>query len=106
MLSGDSGFVCTSVVRSLFAAGYALDFCGDTRLVEACRGEFAGDVLFTQFCSVGFDVIPHRVNGAIDGECFDERCCERVCILLEFVYVCMSTEVDFSAFRFCSVCLC
>ena len=36
----------TSVVSSLFAAGYAFDFSGDPRLVEACRGEFAGDVLF------------------------------------------------------------
>ena len=35
------------------------------------------------------------MNGAIDGECFGERCCERACILLEFVYVCMSPEVDF-----------
>ena len=34
------------VVSSLFAAGYAFDFCGDPRLVEACRREFAGDVLF------------------------------------------------------------
>ena len=34
------------VVSSLFAAGYAYDFCGDPRLVEACRREFAGDVLF------------------------------------------------------------
>ena len=25
---------------------YAFDFGGDPRLVEACRGEFAGDVLF------------------------------------------------------------
>ena len=41
-----SGFVCTSVVCSLFAAGYALDFSGDPGLVKACRGEFAGDVLF------------------------------------------------------------
>ena len=24
----------------------AFDFCGDPRLVEACRREFAGDVLF------------------------------------------------------------
>ena len=46
------------------------------------------------------------VNGAIDGECFGERCCERACILIEFAYVCMSPEVDFSAYRFCSVCLC
>ena len=28
------------------------------------------------------------MNGAIDGECFGERCYERACILLEFVYVC------------------
>ena len=34
------------------------------------------------------------MNGAIDGECFGERCCESACILLEFVYVCMSPEVD------------
>ena len=34
------------VVSSLFAAGYAFDFCGDPRLVEACRREFAGDMLF------------------------------------------------------------
>ena len=46
MLSGDGWFVFTSVVSSLFTAGYAFDFCGDTGLVEACRGEFAGDVLF------------------------------------------------------------
>ena len=53
-----------------------------------------------------FMLSPHGVNGAIDGECFGERCCERACILLEFVYVCMSPEVDFPAYRFCSVCLC
>ena len=29
VFSGGSGFVCTSVVCSLFAAGYALDFSGD-----------------------------------------------------------------------------
>ena len=29
-----SGFGCTSVVCSLFAAGYALDFCGDPGLVK------------------------------------------------------------------------
>ena len=46
MFSGGSGFVCTSVVCSLFAAGYALDFSGDPGFVKACRGEFAGDVLF------------------------------------------------------------
>ena len=46
MLSGGGGFVSTSVVSSVFAAGYAFDFGGDPRLVEACRGEFAGDVLF------------------------------------------------------------
>ena len=40
------------------------------------------------------------MNGAIDGECFGERCCERACILLEFVYVCMSPEVDFPAIGF------
>ena len=34
------------VVRSSFAAGYTVDFGGDPRLVEACPGEFAGDVLF------------------------------------------------------------
>ena len=45
-LSGGGGFVSTSVVSSLFAAGYAFDFGGHPRLVEACRGEFAGDVLF------------------------------------------------------------
>ena len=38
--------VCASVVCALFAAGYAFDFGGDPRLVEACCGEFAGDVLF------------------------------------------------------------
>ena len=43
------------------------------------------------------------MNGAIDGECFGERCCERACILLEFVYVYVSPEVDFSACRFCSM---
>ena len=32
------------VVSSLFAAGYAFDFGGDPRLVEAYRGEFAVDV--------------------------------------------------------------
>ncbi len=48
MLSGGGGFVSTSdyVVSSLFAAGYAFDFGGNPRLVEACRGEFVGDVLF------------------------------------------------------------
>ena len=46
MVSGGGRFVSTSVVNSLFAAGYAFDFGGDPRLVEACRGEFAGDVLF------------------------------------------------------------
>ena len=46
MLCGGVGFVSTSVVSSLFAASYAFDFCRDPRLVEACRGEFAGDVLF------------------------------------------------------------
>ena len=40
------GFVCASVVCALFAAGYAFDFGGDPRLVEAWCGEFAGDVLF------------------------------------------------------------
>ena len=40
MLSGDSGFVSTSVASSLLAADYAFDFCGDPRLMEACRGEF------------------------------------------------------------------
>ena len=44
MFSGGGWFV--SVVSSLFAEGYAFDFCGYPRLVEACRGEFAGDVLF------------------------------------------------------------
>ena len=44
MSSGGSGFVCASVVCSLFAAGYALDFSDDP--VKACRGEFTGDVLF------------------------------------------------------------
>ena len=42
MFSGGSGFVCASVVCALFAAGYAFDFGGDPRLVEACCGEFAG----------------------------------------------------------------
>ncbi len=46
MFSGVSGFVFTSVVCTLFAAGYAFDFGGDRRLVEECCGEFAGDVLF------------------------------------------------------------
>ena len=48
MFSGGSGFVCASVVCALFAAGYryAFDFGGYTRLVEACCGEFAGDLLF------------------------------------------------------------
>ena len=47
MFSGGGWFVSTYVVSSLFAAaGYAFDFCGDPRLVEACRREFAGDVLF------------------------------------------------------------
>ena len=46
VFSGGSGFVCASVVCALFAAGYAFDFGGDPRLVEACCGEFAGDVLF------------------------------------------------------------
>ncbi len=41
VLSGGGGFVSTSVVRSLFAAGYAFDFGGDPMLVEACRIEFA-----------------------------------------------------------------
>ena len=46
MLSGGGWFVSTYVVSSLFAEGYAFDLCGYPRLVEACRGEFAGDVLF------------------------------------------------------------
>ena len=46
MFSGCGWFVSTYVVSSLFAAGYAFDFCGDPMLVEACRREFAGDVLF------------------------------------------------------------
>ena len=46
MLSGGCGFVSAYVVSSLFAAGYAFDFSGDPRLVEACRREFAGDVPF------------------------------------------------------------
>ena len=46
MVSGGGGFVSTSVVSSVFAAGYAFDFGGDPRLVEACCGKFAGDVLF------------------------------------------------------------
>ena len=46
MLSEGGGFVSTYVVRSLFAEGYAFDFCRDPKLVEACRGEFAEDVLF------------------------------------------------------------
>ena len=45
MFSGGSGFICTSVVCSLFAAGYAHDFCGDPRLVKACSGEFAVHVI-------------------------------------------------------------
>ena len=46
MLFGGGGFVSTSVVSSLFAAGYEFDFGDDPRLVEACRGEFAGNMLF------------------------------------------------------------
>ena len=46
MLFGGGGFVSTSVVSSLFAVGYAFDVGGDPRLVEACRGEFAGEVPF------------------------------------------------------------
>ena len=46
MLSGGGGFVSTSVVSSVFAAGYAFAVGGDPRLVEACRGEFAGDMIF------------------------------------------------------------
>ncbi len=46
MLSGGGGSVSTSVVSSLFAAGYAFDFVGDPRLAEACLSEFAGDMLF------------------------------------------------------------
>ena len=46
MFSGGSGFVCTYVVCALFESGYAFDFGGNPRLVEACCGEFAGDVLF------------------------------------------------------------
>ena len=46
MLSRGGWFVSAYVVSSLFAEGYAFDFCGDPRLVEACCGEFAGDVLF------------------------------------------------------------
>ena len=45
MLSGGGQFVYTYVVSSLFASGYAFYFGGDPRLVEACRGEFTGDVL-------------------------------------------------------------
>ena len=45
MFSGGNGFVCASVVCALFAAGYAFDFGGEPRLVEACFGEFAGLVL-------------------------------------------------------------
>ena len=58
MLFGGGGFVSTSVVSSLFAAGYEFDFCGDQRLVEACRGEFAGDVLFCK--SVRLDLLLHH----------------------------------------------
>ena len=46
MFSGGSGFVCTYVVCALFASGYAFHFGGNPRLVEACCGEFAGDVPF------------------------------------------------------------
>ena len=42
MLSGSGGFVSTSVVCSLHAAGYSFYFGSDTRLVEACCGEFVG----------------------------------------------------------------
>ena len=45
MFSGGGGLVSGSIVCSLFAAGYAFNFGGDPRLVEACRGDFAGDVL-------------------------------------------------------------
>ena len=72
MFSGGGWFVSTYVVSSLFAAGYAFDFCDDPRLVEACRREFAGDVLFLKVDEVGFDVVPHCVNGAINGVCLDE----------------------------------
>ena len=40
------GLFVQNVVCALFAAGYAFDFGGDRRLVEACCGKFAGDVLF------------------------------------------------------------
>ena len=39
-------FVHLLYARPLFAAGYAFDFGGDPMLVEACCGEFAGDVVF------------------------------------------------------------
>ena len=45
MLSGRGGLVSESIVCSLLAAGYAFYFGGDSRLVEACRGDFAGDML-------------------------------------------------------------
>ena len=43
MFPGGGLFVSTYVVSSLFAAGYACDFCCEPRLVEACRREFAGE---------------------------------------------------------------
>ena len=36
-------YICCKLV---VCGGYAFDFCGDPRLLEACRREFAGDVLF------------------------------------------------------------
>ena len=45
MFSGGGGLVSGSIVCSLCAAGYAFNFGGDPRLVEACRGDFAGGVL-------------------------------------------------------------
>ena len=49
MLSEGGGFVSTYLVSSLFAAGYAFYFGGEPRLVEACRGEFTGDVHAEKF---------------------------------------------------------
>ena len=46
LFSGGGWFVSTCYKLVVCAAGYAYDFCGDPRLVEACRREFAGDVLF------------------------------------------------------------
>ena len=59
VLSGGGGFVSTSVVCSLLAAGHAFYFSGYLRLVEACCGELVG-TWKGWFCFV---------DGAIDFEC-------------------------------------